>query len=390
MKQYLSRRSVRYHAPVVVCLLAILILLLLPTGFEGALVYQEAERCTARVLSVDDSAIIDTGLVRSGEQRCQLEILDGMFQSQTVSGVNMLNGSLEQDKVFQPGDKALVVVSHDGDTITNVTMSDHYRLSWELVMAIGFAIFLILFAGPTGVRAIASFVLTVLTLWKVLVPLYLKGYNPIWIGLAITLFLTVLIIALVYGFDRRCWAAVSGSFLGILVTCVLGVLFTDLFQIHGAVMSYSESLLYSGYQDLNLTQIFMASIFIGASGAIMDLSVDITSAVYEVVEKCPDLTWWEATRSGMNVGRAAMGTMTTTLLFAYSGGYVALLMVFMAQGTPVENILNYKYVAAELIHTVIGSFGLVTVAPFTALCAGVFLTRREKKEAAAEPQQQCP
>ena len=390
MKQYLSRRSVRYHAPVVVCLLAILILLLLPTGFEGALVYQEAERCTARVLSVDDSTIIDTGLVRSGEQRCQLEILDGMFQGQTVSGVNMLNGSLEQDKVFQPGDKALVVVSHDGDTITNVTMSDHYRLSWELVMAIGFAIFLILFAGPTGVRAIASFVLTVLTLWKVLVPLYLKGYNPIWIGLAITLFLTVLIIALVYGFDRRCWAAVSGSFLGILVTCVLGVLFTDLFQIHGAVMSYSESLLYSGYQDLNLTQIFMASIFMGASGAIMDLSVDITSAVYEVVEKRPDLTWWEATRSGMNVGRAAMGTMTTTLLFAYSGGYVALLMVFMAQGTPVENILNYKYVAAELIHTVIGSFGLVTVAPFTALCAGVFLTRREKKEAAAEPQQQCP
>lgn len=390
MKQYLSRRSVRYHAPVVVCLLAILILLLLPTGFEGALVYQEAERCTARVLSVDDSTIIDTGLVRSGEQRCQLEILDGMFQGQTVSGVNMLNGSLEQDKVFQPGDKALVVVSHDGDTITNVTMSDHYRLSWELVMAIGFAIFLILFAGPTGVRAIASFVLTVLTLWKVLVPLYLKGYNPIWIGLAITLFLTVLIIALVYGFDRRCWAAVSGSFLGILVTCVLGVLFTDLFQIHGAVMSYSESLLYSGYQDLNLTQIFMASIFIGASGAIMDLSVDLTSSVYEVVEKRPDLTWWEATRSGMNVGRAAMGTMTTTLLFAYSGGYVALLMVFMAQGTPVENILNYKYVAAELIHTVIGSFGLVTVAPFTALCAGVFLTRREKKEAAAEPQQQCP
>ena len=389
MKQYLSRRSVRYHAPVVVCLLAILILLLLPTGFEGALVYQEAERCTARVLSVDDSTIIDTGLVRSGEQRCQLEILDGMFQGQTVSGVNMLNGSLEQDKVFQPGDKALVVVSHDGDTITNVTMSDHYRLSWELVMAIGFAIFLILFAGPTGVRAIASFVLTVLTLWKVLVPLYLKGYNPIWIGLAITLFLTVLIIALVYGFDRRCWAAVSGSFLGILVTCVLGVLFTDLFQIHGAVMSYSESLLYSGYQDLNLTQIFMASIFIGASGAIMDLSVDITSAVYEVVEKRPDLTWWEATRSGMNVGRAAMGTMTTTLLFAYSGGYVALLMVFMAQGTPVENILNYKYVAAELIHTVIGSFGLVTVAPFTALCAVVFLTREEKQAEEMAPQKEC-
>ena len=144
-------------------------------------------------------------------------------------------------------------------------------------------------------------------------------------------------------------------------------------------MSSSESLLYAGYQDLNLTRIFMASIFIGASGAIMDLSVDITSAVYEVVEKRPDIGWKEAVKSGMNVGRAAMGTMTTTLLLAYSGGYIALLMVFMAQGTPLINILNYKHVAAEMIHTVIGSFGLVTVAPFTALCAGVFLTH--KKEA---------
>ena len=280
---------------------------------------------------------------------------------------------------------AQVVVSHDGDTITNVTMTDHYRLGWEALMAVGFAVFLILFAGRTGVRAIASFALTVLTLWKVLVPLYLKGWNPIWVGLAITLFLTLIIIALVYGFDRRCWAAVSGSFLGILVTCVLGILFTDLFQIHGAVMSNSESLLYSGYAHLNLTQIFMASIFIGASGAVMDLSVDITSAIHEVVEKRPDLDWKEAAKSGVNVGRAAMGTMTTTLLFAYSGGYIALLMVFMAQGTPVDHILNYKYVAAEIIHTVIGSFGLVTVAPFTALCAGLLLTRKKREQKDSMP-----
>ena len=231
--------------------------------------------------------------------------------------------------------------------------------------------------------------LTVLVLWKLLVPLYLKGCNPVWVGLALTLVLTVMIIALVYGFDRRCLAAVSGSFLGILVTCVLGVVFTDLFQIHGAVMSYSESLLYSGYQHLDLTKIYMASIFLGASGAVMDLSVDITSAIHEVVEKRPDLSWREAVRSGLNVGRAAMGTMTTTLLFAYSGGYIALLMVFMAQGTPLDNLLNYKYVAAEIIHTVIGSFGLVTVAPFTALTAGWLLTRRQQLAAGdtAQPQE---
>ena len=372
-------RSVRYNAPVLVCLLAILVLFFLPTGYEGALLYQEAERCTARVVATDDSTIVDTGLVRSGEQRCTLELLDGAFAGQTVTGVNMLNGSLEQDKLFAPGDKAMVVVSHDGDTITNVTMSDHYRLGWEGLLAVLFALFLILFAGRTGVRAIASFVLTVLMLWKVLVPLYLNGWNPIFMGLLVTLVLTLLIIALVYGFDRRCLSAVSGAFLGVLVTCVLGILFTDLFQIHGAVMAYSESLLYAGYQDLNLTQIFMASIFIGSSGAVMDLSVDITSAVHEVVEKRPDISRWEAVRSGMNVGRAAMGTMTTTLLLAYSGGYIALLMVFMAQGTPIWNILNYKYVASEIVHTIVGSFGLVTVAPFTALTSGFLLAGRKKQ-----------
>jgi len=157
------------------------------------------------------------------------------------------------------------------------------------------------------------------------------------------------------------------------------MIFTSAFKIHGAIMPNSESLLYSGYQNLNLTRIFMASIFIGSSGAVMDLAVDITSSVNEVVDKKPDIGWLEASKSGMNVGRAAMGTMTTTLLLAYSGGYIALLMVFMAQGTPIYNILNYKYVSAEIIETIVGSFGLVTVAPFTALTSGLLLTRRKEK-----------
>lgn len=268
----------------------------------------------------------------------------------------------------------MAVVSYRNDDIRSVSLIDHYRLDKELLLLVCFSAFLVLFAGRTGVRALLSFILAVLTIWKVLVPCYLNGWNPILAGLAVTLGLTLVIISLVYGFDRRAAAAISGAFLGITVTCLLGMLFTDLFKIHGAVMSGSESLLYSGYPHLNLTSIFMASIFIGASGAVMDLAVDITSAVQEVTEKRPDLDWREAARSGMNVGRAAMGTMTTTLLLAYSGGYVAMLMVFMAQGTPIFNILNYKYVAAEIVDTVVGSFGLVSVAPFTALSAGILLS----------------
>ena len=122
------------------------------------------------------------------------------------------------------------------------------------------------------------------------------------------------------------------------------------------------------------------------AGAMMDLAVDITSGVSEVIRKKPGIGAWEAVGSGMRIGQAAMGTMTTTLLLAYSGGCMAQLMVFMAQGTPILNILNYKYVASEILQTLVGSFGLVTVAPFTAVVAGLLLTRAPQKETSpAEP-----
>lgn len=380
----LSRLSFQSHGPMLAAFIILIILLIIPTGYEGALVYQNADRVKAEVLSTDESDIVDTGLVRSGEQRCKVKILDGQFKGQEVTAVNRLNGSLAQDKIFAPGDIAFVVVSHVESEITTVSMTDHYRLDKEALLAGLFLLLLVLFAGPTGVRAILSFIDTILLMWKVLIPCMLKGWNPVLIAMCFVLVLTILILSLIYGFDRRCMASVSGAVLGIAVTAVLGIIFTDLFQIHGAVMESSESLLYAGYQNLNLTQIFMASIFLGSSGAVMDLSVDICSAVYEVVQKKPDISAREAIASGFAVGRAACGSTTTTLLLAYSGSYVALLMVFMAQGTPVEFILNYKYVAAEIVHTIVGSFGLVTVAPLTAITSGILFTGKSRNRRKGE------
>lgn len=359
-------------------IIIIAILMAIPTGYEDALIYQGTERAIGDVTKVDNSAIISSGLIQSGEQSCEMVVEDGKFEGKTITGVNFLSGSMEKDKIFEVGDRALVTISYDGDEIQSVVMSDHYRLDKEMILLGIFAVFLMLFAGKNGIQAIFSFVITVLAIWKVLVPCYLKGYSPVWVGLAITLALTTIIIFFVYGAERRTVSAVLGSFLGIVTTCILGIIFTDAFKIHGAIMTNAESLVYSGYQDLDLTSIFMSSIFIGASGAMMDLSVDITSAVSEVISKKPEMGWKEAAKSGLSVGRAAMGTMTTTLLLAYSGGYVSLLMVFMAQGTPIDHILNYKYVASEVLDTIVGSFGLVTVAPFTAVVAGILLTRKNR------------
>lgn len=375
----LKNEKIRYYAPVLFVAIAIILLLMIPTGFENKIIYQSTERVSARVITVDNSMIIDTGLIRSGEQSCEIEFLGGTFSGQCYTAVNMLTGSLEADKVFSVGDTAYVRISSRNGQIISVSMIDHYRLPWEILLVTLFIFVLIWFAGQTGLRAVLSFILTILTIWKIVVPLYLNGISPILTGIIITALLSVIIVSLVYGFDGRAAASSFGILIGLGFTALLGAVFTRAMNIHGAVMTGSESLLYCGFPDLNLTEIFMATIFIGSSGAMMDLAVDITSAVDEVIRKKPDITAREAVKSGITVGRAAMGTITTTLLLAYSGSCIAQLMVFMAQGTPIDCILNYKYIASELVHTVAGSFGIVSVAPVTALLAGILLTRGKDK-----------
>lgn len=366
------------NGPIILSFLLIITLLILPTGFEQKQTYQNADRVKARVISTDNSDIVDNGLIRTGEQKCNIKILEGKFKGTKATAINRLNGSLSQDKIFESGDKAFVVISHNKNVLSSITMIDHFRLEKEIVLISLFILFLIIFAGKTGIRAVLSFITTILLIWKVLVPCMLKGINPIWISMGIVLAMTMISLSLIYGFDRRCLASSLGVFLGIIVTATFGIIFTKVLKIHGAVMESSESLLYAGFQHLNLTQIFMASIFLGSAGAIMDLSVDICSAIYEILQKNNDISRYELIKSGFAIGKAACGSTTTTLLLAYSGSYITLLMVFMAQGTPIEFIFNYKYVAAEIIHTIIGSFGLITVAPLTAITSGFLLTKNKK------------
>lgn len=373
------KNKLKEHAPVIVGIILILVLIFIPTGFEGARIYQGTERVPARVISTDASQIVDNGLIRTGEQSCEVEVLKGKFKGRTIdSAVNMLTGSYENDKIFAEGDKALIIISYRGDEILSAAMIDHYRLDYEIILALIFAAVLIITAGKTGFRSLLSFIITILAVWKAVVPLYLKGIDPIISGAVFITLLSVIIIAMVYGFDRRCFAATAGVLSGVMVALFFGAVFTHLFKIHGAVMSMSESLLYCGYGNLNLTSIFTASIFIGSSGAMMDLAVDITSAMHEIILKKPTISTKELIISGMNIGKAAMGTISTTLLLAYTGSCIAMLMVFMAQGTPLVNILNYKYVAAEIVHTVAGSIGLTAVAPLTAVLGGTVLTHSEK------------
>lgn len=348
-----------------------IILYFIPTGFP--IQDDDYVRSKAKVVGVDNHNVYQRGVVKTGIQGVSVEIMDGVFKGQKVETTNTLLGKLELDKVFQEGDIALIVVKGEQGKVQSANLIDHYRIDVEGYLFALFALVLFWYARWTGVKALLSFIFTILILWKVLWPLLLKGWDPIIISQLVVCFIVGCVTFLIAGFNRKGAVAFLGTISGMIAACLLGIIFGGLFKVHGAVIPFSETLLHVGFSHIDLTKVFLAGIFLASSGAMMDVAMDIAVSVAELVEKKPSISRKEATASGMTVGRAVVGTMTTTLLLAYSGSFTALMMVFMAQGTAVMNILNLTYIASEILHTLVGSFGVVLVAPFTAVLAGWLL-----------------
>ncbi len=330
-----------------------------------------------RILEVDDTHIEQYGIVKTGSQRLSLEVLSGAFKGQKVSGVNMLMGKMEFDTIYLPGDRALGTLYTDADgDLSSITLTGYYRLDAELILLGIFALFLLLFAGITGLKALVSFLFSGVMIWKVMLPLFLAGYDPVFVSLSVVVAVSAVILFLVGDLSQKGAAAFLGTVAGVLITCSTAIIFGSAFRISGAVKPFAETLLYSGYPHLDLTKIFLAGIFLAASGAVMDISMDVASAMEEVQLHQRGISRKDLILSGFRVGRSVVGTMTTTLLLAYSSSYMGLLMVFMAQGTPPAQIFNLSYVAAEILNTMAGSFGLVVTAPATAIIAGILYTRK--------------
>jgi uncharacterized membrane protein len=277
---------------------------------------------------------------------------------------------METDKMFRVGDKVFVVASITGNEITAATAYDHYRLRIELLLVLLFAGVLVWITGWSGVRTCLSLLFTVLIMWKIMLPGILRGLDPIWLAFSLVMVIAAVTLGSVAGLSRIALVAWLGAFLGILLTASLAWCLFPPFRFHGAIQPYAETLLYSGFASLNLQRLFIAAIFLGASGAVIDLAVDVSAAMHEVSLKRPDLSIQDLTKSGLYVGRPMAATMVTTLLMAYISEYMALLMVLISKGIPPVQVVNLNAIAAEILKTVVGSFGLITVAPFTAFIGG--------------------
>ena len=354
----------------VVIIIACLMFYYLPTGFEDRLPANSL-KVEGKVIAVDNSLMTNHGLVRVGGQILEVEIVEGINGGKIVTAHNNLLSKLELDKVFDPGDRALMSISMEGNEIVWANAADHYRLRAECMLLGLFVLFLLLYGGFTGFQAVLSFIFTGLCLWKLLIPLLLRGHDPLTVALGITIVITSVIIFLVAGINRKGLVAFLSAAAGLAMTCLLALAFAGPLKLNGAVRPFSETLLFSGFDHLNLARIFLAGIFLASSGAVMDLAIDISSAMREVVKHNPAIGRFDLLKSGFIVGRAVIGSMTTTLVLAYSGGYLTMLMLFMGQGVPSPSILNLSYVSAEILHTLAGSFGLVMVAPLTAFIGSI-------------------
>ncbi len=329
---------------------------------------QPGSKEKARVLTVDNSQIVDMGYVKQGSQNLEVEVLTGRFKGTRFRAANELRAQMELDKIFVPGDIVLVGILNGSDPDSDtITAQDYYRIDYTLLLLSLFALLLLIFGGWTGFSALLSFVFSCLVIWKVVIPLCLQGYNALLITFLAVVLLSVVIILLVAGLTRKGFTALAGSLLGVLASCLTGWIFTILFRINGAVMPYSQTLLHCWPVELSLSDIYIGAIFLSSSGAVMDLAMDVASGIEEISLRRSNLPARELFRSGIRIGRSVVGTMTTTLLLAYSGGYLTLMMAFAAQGVMPIDFINNPHVASETVKTLVGSFGLVLVAPFTAM-----------------------
>jgi uncharacterized membrane protein len=343
----------------------------LSSGRQG-----DVAEVSARVISVEND-LEKFGFVQEGTQHVTAEIYEGPLKGRIIQGYNHIQAKLELDHIVQPGDTALFAVKLDANNdITEAYVVDYARHNWEFALFGVFVLTLIFFAGIVGLKALLSFILSILVIWKLLLPGILSGYNPILLTILTVAILSTVIVLLVLGINTKSLTAFGGTMAGLSMTTVFALYFGEHFNLNGATAAFAETFLYAGGYTISLKQLFYAAIILGASGAAVDVAIDIAAAMHEIVLHNPGISRDRLIESGFNVGRAVIGAMTTTLLLAYSGSYIAMLLLFTTKDLSLLRILNMSYIAAEILRTLAGSIGLIMVVPFTAVLGGYLLAPR--------------
>lgn len=315
------------------------------------------------------------------KQKVQVKVLTGQFKGTVQTLDNMLTGNPAYDISLNKGDKVVLHLEAKNTEVNSVDDVDFFiadvkrDYSLEAFAAL-FMILLVIIGRKKGVFSLVSIIATISLMFFVLVPLILHGVNPVVSAVVVGILSTIITIYLVGGFNSKSSAAIIGTGLSLIFAGGMSLAAIWMARLTG--FAGEESMfLYSTRPDLSFKGILAASMIIAALGALMDTGVSIASSVNEIYETDKKLTVNQLFKSGMNIGKDIIGTMSNTLILVYLGS--ALPLVLLSNNIDLQKFFNLNQVATEILSALIGSISILACVPLTAIIAAYLIKHQKER-----------
>ena len=306
----------------------------------------------------------------------RIVVLDGALQGQTVDGHLQGPSGAEALPRYQVGDEVIVNASTDPDS-TFIAVADLYRIPALTLLLILFAVAVTVVGGWRGVRSLIALALTLAVIIKIVVPLIIAGRDPVWVAIAAATGVTIVTLLLTEGAHTRTLAAVIGTFASLALVALLAVVFDGLARFttfHGSEeVGYLQA---AGLGNIDIGGLFLAAIIFGALGILDDVTVTQAATVAELHDTSPSLSRMGLARRSLNVGRSHIAATVNTLVLAYVGASLPLIVLFAAGRQSPLLTASMEIVAVEFVRAIVGSIGIVAAVPLTTAVAVVLTDRR--------------
>ena len=371
-----QKKSMKWIAGIVLAAIFVVVLYQLQPTAKPQLVNTNGRTFEeGRVVEVLEDNLQEDGS-RIGDQKIRLQMESGNFAGEVLEATSA-NGFLF-GAVCQSGTKVIAIVSQAGSTRSITVYSLNRSLPVYAFIAF-FFLMLGLIGGKKGVKSALALLFTLLCLWKMFLPLIFRGVSPVWAAI-FTAFLTVTVsLSLIGGCNKKTLAAVFGSFFGLFVAGASALLFGYCAGLSGYNVSNIEALLFVGQNTkIDIGGLLFAGVLISTLGAVMDIAMDIAAAIAEIHAHSPELCRRKLFASGMNVGRDIMGTMATTLILAFTGSSLGVLVLNYVYDLPYLQVINSNTMNIEIMQGLAGSFGVVFTVPLVSAIAAFLLATKQE------------
>lgn len=347
---------------------------------DGAEPEEYAEYDTGTVLEIlSDSTEADDaadGAYR-GDQLMLVEMTSGRYEGETMQVYNYV-GPL-YGAPLKVGDSAVLIVSTYADGSHTATVYEFNRLLALAAIIALFVIATVLVGGKTGAKSLIGLIITLICIFLILLPMLMKGFPTLLTVFLICAYVAVVSFTILGGVSRKTLCASLATICGIAVALLFGLAAQGLARIDGLRLADVEPLLQLRQTGtpIGLRYLLVGGIVISALGAVMDVAMSIASAISEIHSVNPALSTKELFRSGMNIGRDMVGTMTNTLILAFLGSSFVIVIYLYSIGLQPYQLLSSSYFAIEVISGISSSIGVIISVPLTALISA-YVTGAEK------------